>query len=338
MTALNRPTPDAMPPSAPRVSAVIPLYNCLGLTRRCLETLQATLPADLPHEIIFVDDGSTDGSREWLATLAPPCRVLLNDRNRGFAAACNRGAAAGRGEFLVLLNNDLELLPGWLEPLLAGFARLPRAGCLGNVQLNFATRELDHAGIVIGADGKPAHRRTPPAESPGTPGYAAVVAVTGACAVVPRALFTGLGGFDEGFLNGGEDVDFCFRAGAAGHTIWIALQSTVLHHVSASPGRHRRNEENSYRLFRRWRPALEQAAWRAWSEALLADARAGALPRHPPAEQAAEDFLAGRRPRPGRWAETNVAQNLLTEEARWEQMFPDAPDLPAATARAAPPP
>ncbi len=337
MTALNRP-PDAMPPSAPRVSAVIPLYNCLALTRRCLETLQATLPADLAHEIIFVDDGSTDGTREWLATLAPPCRALLHDRNLGFAAACNRGAAAARGEFLALLNNDLELLPGWLEPLLAGFARLPRAGCLGNVQLNLATRELDHAGIVIGADAKPAHLRLPPAASPGTPGYAAVMAVTGACAVTPRALFAGLGGFDEGFVNGGEDIDFCFRVRAAGHTIWTALQSTVLHHISASPGRQRCNEENSYRLFRRWRPALEQAAWRAWSEALLADARAGVLPHYPAAEKAAEGFLAGRQSRPGRWAETNVAQNLLTEAARWEQMFPHAPDLPAGPAPAAPPP
>jgi GT2 family glycosyltransferase len=335
MTALNRP-PDAMPSPAPRVSAVIPLYNCLALTRRCLETLQATLPADLTHEIIFVDDGSTDGTREWLATLAPPCRVVLNGRNLGFAAGCNRGAAAARGEFLALLNNDLELLPGWLEPLLAGFTRLPGAGCLGNVQLNFATRELDHAGIAIGADGKPAHVRTRPAESPGTPGYAAMVAVTGACAVVPRALFAGLGGFDEGFVNGGEDIDFCLRARAAGHTVWTALQSTVLHHVSASPGRKRCDEENSYRLFRRWRPALEQAAWRAWSEAFLVDVRAGALPHHPPAEKAAESFLGGRQLRPGRWAETNVAQNLLTEEARWERMFPDAPNPPLAPAGAAP--
>ena len=331
MTALNRPSPAAPPAGAPRLSAVIPLYNCLPLTRRCLETLQATLPGDLPHEIILVDDGSTDGTRAWLDTLAAPVRVLLNDRNLGFAAACNRGAAAARGEVLALLNSDLELLPGWLEPMLAGFARLPAAGCVGNVQLRHGTRALDHAGIIIGADGKPAHLRTLPADSPATPGYAAMAAVTGACALLPRVLFTGLGGFDEGFVNGGEDIDFCFRARAAGHTIWTALNSTVLHHVSASPGRKLRDEENSYRLFRKWGRELEQAAWRPWCEAFLADARAGTIPRHAPAERQAEAFLRGRRPRPGRWAETNVAQNLLTEEARWERMYPDAPNPLAAS-------
>ena len=327
---LNRPPPAAPPSGAPRLSAVIPLFNCLPLTRRCLETLQATLPPDLTHEIIFVDDGSTDGTRAWLETLAAPVRVLFNERNLGFAAACNRGAAAAHGEFLALLNSDLELQPGWLEPMLAGLARLPRPACVGNVQLNHATGAIDHAGIVIGADGKPSHLRALPASDPATPDYAAMVAVTGACALLPRALFTGLGGFDEGFANGGEDVDFCFRARAAGHTVWTALTSTVRHHVSASPGRKLHDEENSYRLFRKWRRELETAAWRAWCETYLAEARAGALPRHPPAERAAEEFLAGRQARPGRWAESNVVQNLLTEEARWERLFPAAPNPLAA--------
>jgi len=330
--ALNRPSPAAPPPGPPRLSAVIPLYNCLPLTRRCLETLQATLPAGLAHEIIFVDDGSTDGTRAWLQTLAPPVRVVLHERNLGFAAACNRGAAAAGGEFLALLNSDLELQPGWLEPMLAGFDRLPRPACIGNVQLQAGTRVLDHAGITVGADGKPGHLRTLPVAAGDTPDYAAMPAVTGACALLPRSLFTGLGGFDEGFVNGGEDVDFCFRARAAGSTVWTALNSTVLHHVSASPGRKLHDEENSYRLFRKWRRELEAAAWHAWCEAYLADARAGVLPRHPPAERAAEEFLAGRQPRPGRWAESNVIQNLLTEEARWERLFPAAPNPLAASA------
>ena len=92
-----------------QVSFIIPLYNCLAHTQECLRTLQASLPAWLEHEIILVDDGSTDGTRAWLATLGAPCRVLLNERNAGYAAANNRGAAVARGRILVLLNNDLIL-------------------------------------------------------------------------------------------------------------------------------------------------------------------------------------------------------------------------------------
>lgn len=324
---------------------VIPLHNCLALTRECLRTLQASLPSGLSHEIILVDDDSSDGTREWLKglslsnglkTLSGSCRVVLNERNLGFAGACNRGAAAAQGEFLFFLNNDLVLPPGWLEPMLDGFARLPRAGVVGNVQLNHSTREIDHAGIFIGADGKPAHAKTVPEAPAATPDHAPMTAVTAACVVIPRGFFTELGGFDENFRNGGEDVDFCFRARAAGRTTWVALKSTVLHHVSATPGRKSRDEENSYRLFRKWRPEIEREAWRAWCEAFLADARAGGIPRHPKAERCAGAFLAGRRPRPGPWAETNVAQNLLTEEARWERLFPDfgvrqSPDSNAAS-------
>ncbi|MES1194676.1 MAG: glycosyltransferase [Opitutus sp.] len=104
--------PDASAPRSPRVSFVVPLYNCLGLTQAMLASLQASLPADLALEIIFVDDGSTDGTREWLATLPPDIRVVLNEKNLGYAAANNRGAALARGEFLALLNNDLILAPG----------------------------------------------------------------------------------------------------------------------------------------------------------------------------------------------------------------------------------
>jgi O-antigen biosynthesis protein len=313
-----------------RVSFIIPLYNCLPLTQAMLASLRETLPPGLAHEFIFVDDGSTDGTPAWLNSLPAPCRAILNDKNLGFAATCNRGAGAATGELLLFLNNDLVLQPRWLEPMLAAFDRIPHAGIVGNVQLLFTDRTLDHAGIVIGPDGKPVHLKTLPAGDPATPGYAAMPAVTGACFAIPRELFASLGGFDEDFKNGCEDVDLCFRARAVGRPTWTALESTVLHHVSASPGRKTRNEENSYRLFRKWREVLEGEARVAWCEAYLADARAGTVPRHPPAEKAAQAFLRRRQSRPGRWAETNVRQNLMLEEARWERLFPEVTN-PLAT-------
>jgi GT2 family glycosyltransferase len=238
-----------------KVSFIIPLYNRLDLTQPCLASLQATIPRGLDHEIVLVDDSSTDGTREWIQTLGTPFRILLNERNLGYAATNNRGAAAATGDILALLNSDLVLTPRWLEPMLAVLRRHRRAGIVGNVQFRAATGELDHIGFDIGLTGKPHHDESlhwlwAPWSSRRTS------AVTAACLLVPRDLFLQLRGFDEGFRNGGEDVDLCFRARALGRTCHVALHSHILHHVSASPGRKLRDEENSRRLAHRWRDEL----------------------------------------------------------------------------------
>lgn len=253
-------------PCGMQVSFVIPLYNCLAHTQACLASLRATLPRDLAHETILVDDGSTDGTREWLQTLPSAVRVLLNDRNLGYAAANNRGAALARGRYLALLNNDLVLTPRWFEPILAAFRRLgTRAGVIGNVQRNARTAAIDHTGIVINLKAKPEHDTAfPPRWVRFLHPLRRVPAVTGACAFIERELWEKLGGFDEGFHNGGEDVDLCFRARAAGRVNVVALRSVILHHISASPGRALRNEQNSRRLALRWRSELEHAALPRW--------------------------------------------------------------------------
>jgi GT2 family glycosyltransferase len=250
-----------------RVSFLIPLYNCLPLTQAMLASLQATIPAGLDHEIILIDDGSTDGTRDWLRTLSAArahshLHVILNDRNLGYAAANNRAAAAATGDFLVLLNNDLVLTPRWLEPMLAAHASFDsRAGIIGNVQRAVATGELDHAGILINAKGKPVHRRDLP---PFAPAVNIVPAVTGACLLIQRALWQTLGGFDTAFVNGGEDVDLCLRARKSGYITAVAQRSAIFHHVSSSPGRKRRDEQNSRLLATRWRHELTRLTHRAW--------------------------------------------------------------------------
>jgi GT2 family glycosyltransferase len=250
-----------------RVSFLIPLYNCLPLTQATLASLQATLPAGLDHQIILIDDGSTDGTRDWLRTLsAVPAhshlQVLLNDHNLGYAATNNRAAAAATGDFLVLLNNDLVLTPRWLEPMLAAHASLgSRAGILGNVQRTVATKEIEHAGFTINAKGKPVHRRDLP---PFSPAVKIVPAVTGACLLIQRTLWHTLGGFDTAFVNGGEDVDLCLRAQKSGYVTAVAQRSVIFHHVSSSPGRKRRDEQNSRLLATRWRRELTQLTHRPW--------------------------------------------------------------------------
>ena len=251
----------------PRLSVITPLFNCLHHTRAMVESLQASLPRSGRYEIILVDDGSTDGTREWLSGLREPFRVVLNERNMGFGASSNRGAALARAKVLVFLNNDLVLKPGWLSPMLWALRLLgKRSGLVGNVQIDATTGAVDHAGIFVNLKGKPEHIRS-------APGFVSrtllpirpVFAVTGACFVVRARVWRHLRGFDEAYINGCEDVDLCIRARRAGLINAVALPSRVLHHVSASPGRKKRDEENTLRLVRHWRDELAWFGSRGWT-------------------------------------------------------------------------
>ncbi len=324
-------------PRCVKVSFIIPLYNRLDLTRPCLASLQATLPRELDHEILLLDDGSTDGTREWIATLGAPFRVLLNERNLGYAGTNNRGALAATGDLLALLNSDLLLTRGWLEPMLAILRRKPRAGIVGNVQFRAATGELDHIGFDFTITGKPYHDTAEywlwaPWRDRETP------AVTAACLLVPRDLFLELRGFDEGFRNGGEDVDLCFRARALGRTCHVALHSRILHHVSASPGRKRHDEQNSRRLALRWREeCLRQNRRLARRTDRLANGLPAALeylrlhwadPRDYD-RAALFDALAclcGLRPTPGPAPSTWQDWQFQLEVDRWEKLLGPLPD------------
>jgi O-antigen biosynthesis protein len=300
-----------------QVSFIIPLFNCLPLTQAMLASLRATLPAGLAHEIILVDDGSTDGTREWLATLTHPVfRVVLNEENLGYAAANNRGAALARGEFLALLNNDLVLTPHWLEPMLAIFEQKSNVGLVGNIQRNIRTGALDHTGIFINHKGKPQHDKTP---LPAGRDWHTVDMVTGACMLVRRALWQQLGGFDQRYVNGCEDVDLSIRAMMAGHVNVVALRSVVLHHISASAGRKLRDEENCYRLTLRWRDELARLGVRAWCRKFSeCDLNAATKPF------AAMFILAyvfgGRRHAPP-FAVAGMQAAINHELSRWKKMF-----------------
>ncbi len=255
---------SAKSPRNPLISVVTPLFNCLPVTQAMVASLRASIPRRISYEVILVDDGSTDGTRDWLAGLGEPFRVVLNERNLGYAAATNRGAAIARGKILALMNNDLVLRRGWLGPMLSVLKSLGRrAGLVGNVQVNAASGEIDHSGVVIGETCKPEHDRRPP-------GLASLIfaparrvfAVTGACVLIRADTWKRLGGLDEAYVNGCEDIDLCLRAREAGLVNAVALRSRVLHHVSASPGRRLRDEENAMRLVLRWRPQLLELAAR----------------------------------------------------------------------------
>jgi GT2 family glycosyltransferase len=297
-----------------RVSFIVPLYNCLPLTQAMLESLQATLPAGLDHEIILIDDGSTDGTREWLATLrGPSVRVILNDRNLGYAATNNCAASVASGELLVLLNNDLVLTPVWLDPMLELHRALPKPGAIGNIQLNATTGSVDHAGIFVTVKGKPEHD----VNQPRSGDHKLTPAVTGACLLIARNLWQQLGGFDEQFHNGAEDIDLCFRARKAGFTNAVALRSIIRHHVSASPGRKQNDERNSYLLTLRWEKELIELGAHAWCKHHV---------RHTPYLEplslpAILFYLANLRRTPPAAALRGVKHNIDHSLGIWTKMF-----------------
>lgn len=276
------------------VSIIIPVFNCLDLTRACLASLEKTVPRRVSHEVILVDDGSTDGSREWFRTLpASRYRVHFNNPGRqGYAKNNNLAARMARGETLCLLNNDTVLLPGWLEEMLKVLRAEREAGLVGNIQREPASGLIDHRGIVFNRLGNPVHVGKDSAVPPES-ATERWPAVTAACCVVRRDVFLDLGGFDEEFTNGFEDVDLCLRAGERGLRHLVAHRSVIYHHISASPGRQARQRENLRRYRRRW--GWRVLAWRHRERFLHRRAEARArLGVPPPKDDETDEARAAR--------------------------------------------
>jgi len=312
-----------------KVSFIIPLYNCLPLTQAMLASLRETLPPGLDFEVIFVDDGSTDGTRPWLANLPAPCRTILNAKNSGFAVSCNRGAATATGEFLFFLNNDLVLLPRWLEPMLAALDRSPSIGLVGNVQLDAATGAVDHTGIFFNYKGKPAHLTSLPATIRlfGRPACRPVDALTGACFAIRRPVWEQLGGFDEAYINGSEDIDLCLRSSTAGLRNCVALRSVVRHHISASTGRKLRDEENTFRLVKRWQEKIARLAARDWCRQLVAAHADRSDVFDYALLQAAAAYLLVLPAPPARVL-AGVSETMAQEHRRWRELLEGAAPMP----------
>ncbi|MBM3268966.1 MAG: glycosyltransferase [Candidatus Sericytochromatia bacterium] len=237
------------------VSIVIPCWNRVDMTQRCLEALAANTPEDLDYEVVLIDNGSTDGTAEFLADLDGDCRVIRNDENLGFARACNQGAEAARGEVLVFLNNDTMPRPGWLEALLAALGDVPRTAIAG-AKLIFPDGRIQHAGVTLGLEACPFHWLYKAEDSAIVNQERDFQAVTAACMAISRERFEELGGFDEGFANGYEDVDLCLKARARGYRVRYTPSSVVLHEEGASFGRKEAETRNWERLKERWAAKL----------------------------------------------------------------------------------
>ena len=253
----------------PLVSFVVPVFNHVTETQEMLTSLQASLPSDLDYEIILADDASTDDTVSWLKTLDDSqIQVRLNTINVGYAANNNAAIKATKGIVLALLNNDLIFQSGWLEPMLSVlFSPKLNAGIVGNVQQRVSDGSLDHAGVVLTPRAQLHHIRTEPDMQLS---HANVFAVTGACMVLRKSDFEKVGGFDEQYINGCEDIDLCFKIRQAGKAIYVATQSRIRHHVSLSRKENSLQDlRNSRHLFQRWRKEIKRELIDLWRTLLL---------------------------------------------------------------------
>jgi GT2 family glycosyltransferase len=253
----ERPEPDDSPGSSPRprCSVIIPVHNNASLTRRCLDALLGDA-GGTDFETIVVDDASTDATGRLLEGYAGRVRTVRHATNRGFAAACNTGAATASGEYLVFLNNDVLPEAGWLDALVRYVDNHPTAAVVGS-KLLFPNGTIQHAGVTICHDRYPRHIYAGfPADHPAVNRSRRFQAVTGASVLIRRIPFEEAGGFDEAFLNGFEDVDLCLRLDKLGHEVHYCHESVGQHLEAVSDGRFVREKKNLALFRERWNQNL----------------------------------------------------------------------------------
>lgn len=248
--------------AAPLVSVIIPIYGKCDYTLRCLMSIAAQLPR-ASFEVIVVDDCSPDRSAEVLQQVRG-VRLLLNEKNQGFIRSCNIGAKAATGKYLYFLNNDTEVIHGWLDELLNTFHLFSNVGFVGS-KLIYPDGSLQEAGGIIWKDGSAWNfGRNQNALLPVYNYAREVDYCSGASIMVPRPLFEELGGFDEHYLPAYcEDSDLALKIRDAGYSVLYQPMSVVIHHEGITSGTDTGGQgakayqiENSKKLFQRWKHRL----------------------------------------------------------------------------------
>jgi len=228
------------------VSVVIPTRDTRALTTACLDALIATT-TELTPEIIVVDDGSADGTKEEIARRFPRVRVIRNEASGGFTVAANRGLREASAPVLLLLNSDTEVMPGAVVALIAALDAQPDLGVAG-AQLLYPDGRPQWSGgkrpglwwLFAQATGAlpviarmPGYRRVRPLASAADRD---VAWVTGAALAMRRDVWTRLGPLDEDFRLYGQDLDICLRAREAGWRVAVVASALVRHHHGATVG------------------------------------------------------------------------------------------------------
>ena len=244
-----------------KVSVIVVTYNNLEFTRACLASLaEHTNYENL--EIIVVDNASADGTQAFLekwACVGPNRKLILNEDNRGFAAANNQGLSIAVGEFLVMLNNDTYVTPGWLRTLIRHLKHDKSIGLIGPVTNNIGNEakiDIRYADMGEMLVKSAAYTRRHVGQT-----YPLRTAAF-FCVMLPRTTFTSVGTLDEIFGRGFfEDDDYCRRVDQLGLRVVCAKDVFIHHHLSASFNKLRSQDRQV--LFEK-NKAQYEAKWGKW--------------------------------------------------------------------------
>jgi GT2 family glycosyltransferase len=224
----------------PKISIVIPTRDSPEILAKCLYSLfsKTTYP---DFEVLCVDNETTDARALEEMRIAPVVRILLSGAFN-FSKANNLGKKFTSGEYLVFMNNDVEVVtPGWLEEMLY-YAEQDDVGAVGALLL-YPDKRVQHAGVILGCRGTADHvLRNVPGDADGYAGSLScareVSAATAACLMTPRDVFDQVGGFNEHFFTAYQDVDLCLKIRNLGKRIIFTPHAQLIHHESVSRGRY----------------------------------------------------------------------------------------------------